>query len=124
MTENCIYIKDGFNKYGNYEKMDYIQLILNRDKPGETRNHNRLARGWIGIGKGNFVYGRVKLGDPYLITTDSPEYKSAFIFGTKYDIKPGETKYYYPILETEDFRANPKPIIRHGNYGLYELNNR
>jgi hypothetical protein len=34
------------------------------------------------------------------------------IEGTEYDIPEGGSKWYYPILDVEDFRDNPKPVLR------------
>jgi len=112
--ENLIYVKNDANT-----GRSFIDLILDGKKKGETRTHKRLTRKWVGISDGKKVYGRVRLGDPIEITNKSPEYKDAYIKGTEYDIKDGESKYYYPILEREDFRENPRDIQKHGNYGKY-----
>lgn len=113
-----IYIKDGHTSDG--ETVDFINLILDGKKKGETRTHKSLTRKWVGIAKDGYVYGRVRFGEPYLIDKDSPEYADSYIEGTEYDIADGEQKYYYPILEVEDFRDAPKPITKHGNYAQYE----
>ena len=113
-----IYIKDGHTDNG--ETVDFVNLILDGKKKGETRTHKSLTRKWVGIAKDGYVYGRVRFGDPYLIDKDSPEYADSYIEGTEYDIADGEQKYYYPILEVEDFRDAPKPITKHGNYAQYE----
>lgn len=113
-----IYIKDGHTADG--QTVDFINLILDGKKKGETRTHKSLTRKWVGIAKDGYVYGRVRFGEPYLIDKDSPEYADSYIEGTEYDIADGEQKYYYPILEVEDFRDAPKPITKHGNYAQYE----
>jgi hypothetical protein len=117
-TGTSIYIKDGHTADG--QTVDFINLILDGKKKGETRNHKSLTRKWVGIAKDGYVYGRVRFGEPYLIDKDSPEYADSYIEGTEYDIADGEQKYYYPILEIEDFRDAPKPITKHGNYAQYE----
>lgn len=117
-TENAIYIKDGHLPNG--ESVDFIGAILNGVKTGETRRHNRLARGWVGIVKDGLVYGRVRLGAPRTIRRGEPEYYSAMIAGTEYDVCPGGFVYYYPVLETMDFRNDPIPVLSHGHYAKYE----
>lgn len=117
-VERTIYIKDGHTESG--ETVSFIDLILDGKKKGETRTHKSLTRKWVGIAKDGLVYGRVRLGEPYLIGKDSPEYQYSFIEGTEYDLKDNEQKYYYPIEEIEDFRDNPKPIVSNGNYGTYQ----
>ena len=121
-TGSTIYIKDGHASNG--EAVNFIDLILDGKKKGETRTHKSLTRKWVGIAKDGYVYGRVRFGEPYLISKDSPEYKDSFIEGTEYDLKSNEQKYYYPILETEDFRDDPKPIESNGNYGTYRYQDR
>lgn len=118
-TELAIYVKDGHKANGG--TVDFIGAILDGRKKGETRDHKGLTRkSWVGLSKDGMVYGRVRLGEPYKISNTSPEYRDAMIEGTEYDIADGETKYYYPILEVEDFRDNPRPILQNGNYGKYE----
>ena len=119
---STIYIKDGHTEDGG--TVDFINLILDGKKKGETRTHKNLTRKWVGIAKDGKVYGRVRFGEPYLIDKNSPEYKDSYIKGTEYDLKENEQKYYYPILETEDFRDNPKPIEKNGNYGTYSYSER
>ena len=117
-TGTSIYIKDGHTADG--QTVDFVNLILDGKKKGETRSHKSLTRKWVGIAKDGYVYGRVRFGEPYLISKDSPEYAESYIEGTEYDIEDGEQKYYYPVLEIEDFRDDPKPITKHGNYAQYE----
>lgn len=117
--KNAIYIKDGHKSNG--EVVDFAAAILDGVKKGETRDHKRLPRGrWMGVAKDGQVFGRVMLGEPYMITKDMPEYRDAMIAGTEYDIKPRQPKYYYPVRRVEDFRNDPKPIVRHGVYAQYE----
>ena len=119
---STIYIKDGHTEDGG--TVDFINLILDGKKKGETRTHKNLTRKWVGIAKDGYVYGRVRFGEPYLIDKNSPEYKDSYIEGTEYDLKDNEQKYYYPIVETEDFRDAPKPIEKNGNYGTYSYSER
>ena len=119
---STIYIKDGHTEDGG--TVDFINLILDGKKKGETRTHKNLTRKWVGIAKDGKVYGRVRFGEPYLIDKNSPEYKDSYIEGTEYDLKDNEQKYYYPIVETEDFRDAPKPIEKNGNYGTYSYSER
>ena len=116
---STIYIKDG--KTSDGETVNFIDLILDGKKKGETRTHKNLTRKWVGIAKDGYVYGMVRLGEPKPINKNSPEYEDSFIEGTDYDLQDNEQKYYYPILETRDFRDNPKPIEKHGNYGTFTL---
>lgn len=123
MTENCIYIKDG-HLPGNARPLRFAYMILNGLKLYESRSHNRLIHNkWIGIARGNVVLGRVIFDKPVKAYHGSAPYIHSYIEATEYDIKPGETKYFYKVLAVEKFDT-PKPIIRHGNYGLYELDNR
>ena len=115
--ENTIYIKDGH--YDNGETINFIDAILDGQKKGETRTHKSMTRNWVGLGKDGQVYGRARFGEPQVLEKGTQEYRDSMIEGTEYDLKDGETKYYYPVLETEDFRDNPKPITRNGNYGQY-----
>ena len=116
--ENTIYINDG-HRHGR--KVDFVNAILDGVKKGETRSHKSLQRGWVGIAKDGIVYGRVKLGDPIVLKKGTKEYRDSLIKDTEFDIKDGETKYYYPILEVMDLRDNPRPITRNGNYGQYQF---
>jgi hypothetical protein len=125
-NRNAIYIPDGKMKDSG-EKVDFINLILDGKKLGETRTHNRLSSSqWLGLAKDGYVYGKVKFGKPYQITKDSPEYKASYIENvesadgrTDYDIAEDGTKWYYPVEAIEDFRDNPQPILQNGNYGKY-----
>jgi hypothetical protein len=118
--ESAIYVLDGKNKNG--KDVNFIDLILDGKKLGETREHKNLVKNkWVGLAKNGYVYGRVILGNPKEITKTSAEYKDAYIGGTNYDIVEEGKKYYYPILEKQDFRNNPIPLLREGNYGVYAL---
>ena len=114
---SAIYIKDGHTEDG--KTVDFVSLILDGKKKGETRTHKNITRKWVGIAKDGYVYGRVKFGEPYLIDKNSPEYKDSYISGTEYDLKDNEQKYYYPVEGIEDFRDDPKPIAKNGNYATY-----
>ena len=121
--ETVVYIKDGYNDETG-EAVDFINAILDGVKKGETRNHNSFPyKNWVGLAKGKAdgkVYGRVKFGKPYQITKESPEYQDALIAGTDYDIPEGGSKWYYPVLETEDFRDDPKPFRHIAQTGKYQ----
>lgn len=121
---NAIYVKDGHLENG--DTVDFIGLMLDGIKKGETRTHKNLSRSqWLGLAKDGEVYGRVKFGEPRILEKYGPDgnytqdYIDSAIEGTEYDIADGETKYYYPIESIEDFRDNPQPILRNGNYGRY-----
>ena len=118
--ENNIYIPDGHNKVTG-ETVDFANAILDGIKKGETRTHKSLTRKWVGIAKDGKVIGRVRLGDPIVLRKGTQEYRDSLIEGTEYDIKDGETKYYYPVIEVMDLRDNPRPILRNGNYGQYQF---
>ena len=117
--ENAIYINDGHTVNG--ETVDFASAILDGIKKGETRTHKSLTRKPVGIVHDGYIIGRVQLGDPQILTRDSAEYANSLIEGTEYDIQPDQIKYYYPIIWTEDFRKNPKPVLQHGNYAKYIL---
>ena len=121
--ETVVYIKDGYNDETG-EAVDFINAILDGVKKGETRNHNSFPyKNWVGLAKGKAdgkVYGRVKFGKPYQITKESPEYQDALIAGTDYDIPEGGSKWYYPVLEIEDFRDDPKPFRPIAQTGKYQ----
>ena len=110
--DRAVYIKDGTDANGNI--VSFTDLILDGKKLGETRNTKNLPVGeWVGITKGGknpSVVGRVIFGDPIRITNQSPEYASAYIDGTNYGLKNGESKWYYPIVQVEDFRDNPRKM--------------
>ena len=113
-----IYVPDGTRADGT--KVNFAEAILDGTKKGETRTHKNLTRKWVGVARDGKVIGRVRLGDPKLIDNKSPEYKDALIEDTEYDLKDGETKYYYPVEEVQDLRDNPREITQNGNYGKYQ----
>lgn len=118
--ENTIYIKDGHTKDGKV--VDFANAILDGVKKGETRTHKSLTRKWVGIAKDGYVIGRVKLGEPVILRRGTQEYADSLIEGTEYDIKDGQTRYYYPVEEVMDFRHNPRPVLRNGSmYGQYQF---
>lgn len=122
-VETAISVPDGTDANGN--PVDFIGLMLDRIKKGETRDYPSMAKKmisqnkWEGLAKNKLVYGRVRFGKPIEITKESPEYKDAMIEGTNFDIKDGGTKWYYPVLEVEDFRDNPIPTIQGHNSPVY-----
>jgi hypothetical protein len=125
--ETAVYVKDG--KLDNGDAYDFVGKMLDREKKYETRDHNRLPRGWVGLsrgGKGPVVEGRVNLGNPIPFQryeadgkTETQIYLDSKIKGTDFDMGPDDTKYAYPILDVEDFRDNPRPITTKGQYGKY-----
>ena len=118
MLENAIYINDGHRSDGTV--VDFAHAILNRVKTGETRTHKSLTRKWVGIVWHGMVIGRIRLGEPQPLNRNSAEYAGALIEGTEFDLREGEIRYYYPVLEVEDFGNKPRPVLRHGNYAQYE----
>lgn len=108
------------------ESVDFIDLIFSGKKLGETRSHNRMKRGWVGIANENKeVVGEIKFGEPIKITKESPEYKDAYIQDTDFDIddKIGY-KYYYPIEDKRMFDS-PKPLVaKYQMYNKYSLDGR
>lgn len=117
-TENAVYIQDGHTADGRI--VDFASAILDGVKKGETRRHKSLTRKWVGIVKNGMVVGRVRFGAPTPIDAGSPQYRDAMIAGTEYDVRPGGFVYYYPVLETMDFRNDPIPVLSHGHYAKYE----
>ena len=85
----------------------------------ETRTHTRLRRGLVGIVHDGRVIGEVIIGFPVEIRRDSAEYGTAMIAGTEYDIPQDGMKYGYPVTVVNDWRDNPRPVLRHGNYAVY-----
>lgn len=117
VQESAIYINDGHRADGS--TVDFAGAILDGKKKGETRGHNRLTRKWVGIVHGGKVVGRVRLGMPRLLEKGTQDYKDSLIEGTEFDLKKGETKFYYPVEDFQDFRDNPREVIRYGNYAAY-----
>lgn len=118
-----VHIPDGIDT-ATGEPVDFISLILDGIKKGETRSvGSGLPVGkWVGLAKNGVVYGRVKFGEHITITKDSPEYGDAMIAGTDYDIPDGESKWYYPVVEVMDLRDDPRTEVRRGpKYGSYQF---
>ena len=114
--KTCIFIPDSCG-------INFAFLILDRLKRGETRKltvHLPVGK-WLGIARNGMVVGEIVLGKPIIISNKSAEYADSFIAGTEYDLRDGETKCYYPILDVVDMRNDPKPYKRYNQtYGGYE----
>ena len=109
-NETAVTIKDGMFTKGPHkgEAVKFADAILDGDKRGETRPKKTLPRNkWVGINRDGEIIGRVKFGDPIEITKESAEYNDAMIKNTDYDMEDGQTKWYYPIIDKQDFRKNP-----------------
>lgn len=108
--ETAVTIKDGVFTKGPHkgEAVKFADAILDDKKHGETRPKKTLPRNkWVGINRDGMIIGRVKFGDPIEITRESDEYDDAMIENTDYDIEEGQTKWYYPVIDKQDFRKNP-----------------
>ena len=124
--ETAIFIPDGLMQNSG-DPVSFTDLILDGKKLGETRNAGTTRFRpdvWYGIAKEGKVVGAVKFGEAKEITRDSPEYESAMIKGTNYDIPENGAKLYYPIVDTVDMRDDPKPVLRHSpRYAIYRPGN-
>ena len=108
----------------NCSVFPFIYYILNGSKTVETRTRN-VFKNLIGervalirTGKGiPMVYGYATLGTPYRVGRDDSRSRvHAFIACTEYDIKPGKTKLFYPLLDVKSCDPYPVPTdrINHG----------
>ena len=100
----------------NTKKANYIGMILNGTKTEETRSQRTLDKF---IGKKVFVtdkdkvYGWVVLGEPHKYTEEEfrkteNQKKHRVPKGDEYDVKPGGSKWAYPIESYERFDSPKK----------------
>ena len=110
MDDTALYIKNTANA-------DYIGMIFNGAKTEETRSRRTLDA-FIGkdfyVTDGKYVYGSIVLGEPHKYTeaefhNRKNQLKHRVPKGDKYDIKPGETKWAYPIESYKKF-DEPKKL--------------
>ena len=107
MDDTALYIK-------NTPKANYIGMIFNGTKTEETRSRRTLDA-FIGkdfyVTDGKYVYGSVVLGEPHQYTEEEfhkieNQKKHRVPKGDEYDVKPGGTKWAYPI---ESYNKFDKP---------------
>ena len=107
MDDTALYIK-------NTDKANYIGMIFNGAKTEETRSRRTLDA-FIGkdfyVTDGKYVYGSIVLGEPHQYTEEEfhqkkNQLKHRVPVGDEYDIKPGGTKWAYPI---ESYKKFDKP---------------
>lgn len=105
--DTALYIK-------NTDKANYIGMIFNGAKTEETRSRRTLDA-FIGkdfyVTDGKYVYGSIVLGEPHQYTEEEfrkkkNQLKHRVPVGDVYDIKPGGTKWAYPI---ESYKKFDKP---------------
>ena len=110
MDDTALYIK-------NTDKANYIGMIFNGAKTEETRSRRTLDA-FIGkdfyVTDGKYVYGSIVLGEPHQYTEaefhkKKNQLKHRVPVGDKYDIKPGGTKWAYPIESHKKF-DKPKKL--------------
>ena len=107
MDDTALYIK-------NTNKANYIGMIFNGTKTEETRSRRTLDA-FIGkdfyVTDGKYVYGSIVLGEPHKYTAEEfhkieNQKKHRVPKGDEYDVKPGGTKWAYPI---ESYNKFDKP---------------
>ena len=110
MDDTALYIK-------NTKKANYIGMIFNGTKTEETRSRRTLDA-YIGkeffVTDGEKVYGKIVLGEPHKYTEEEfhkleNQKKHRVPKGDEYDVKPGGTKWAYPIESYERF-DKPKKL--------------
>lgn len=122
-TAIAAYIPNGVKENG--DEVDFIDAMFNGSKKYETRQTRNLRlddEGWVGVtrgGKNGEVVGRIRFGEPVRFQrydengNETQIYKDSLIKGTqRYDMEEGDTKWAYPVLEVEDFRDNPRPVLK------------
>ena len=116
MDDTALYIK-------NTAKANYIGMIFNGAKTEETRSRRTLDA-FIGkdfyVTDGKYVYGSIVLGEPHQYTEaefhkKKNQLKHRVPVGDKYDIKPGGTKWAYPIESYNKF-DEPKKLSESTEY--------
>ena len=112
--------------YFNCKHDPFIALILLRLKRDETRTRNTF-RAIIGErvaliesgknGRPAIIRGYATIGTPRRVSYDNTRArKSARILGTQYDIKPGSTKIFYPMINPRSCKPYVLPAD-HTNHG-------
>lgn len=109
MDDTALYIK-------NTKKANYIGMIFNGTKTEETRSRRTLDA-FIGkdfyVTDGEKVYGTIVLGEPHKYTEEEfhkleNQKKHRVPKGDEYDVKPGGSKWAYPIESYERFNKPKK----------------
>ena len=116
MDDIALYIK-------NTDKANYIGMIFNGTKTEETRS-TRTLDAFIGkdfyVTDGKYAYGSIVLGEPHKYTEAEfhkleNQRKHRVPKGDKYDVKPGGTKWAYPIESYSKF-DKPKKLSESKEY--------
>lgn len=91
----------------NCRERDFIEDILTRAKPYETRPSDTLralvGKKHIALIQTRHIHARIVRGYVDIVGSEVISYdniearKSAKIYGTSYDIKPGQTKVFYKL---------------------------
>lgn len=109
----------------NCKAAPFIDDMLNRRKPDETRRYNtlravigkRIALIETGTHKTGIIRGYATITGSRVVSYDDVSArKSACIYGTPYDIMPGETKVFYKLSRVRACKPYPLPEdhINHG----------
>ena len=114
-----------FGIYINCKAEPFISDILSRRKPEETRPYDtlhavtgkRVALIETGTGPVGIIRGYATITGSRVVSYDDiSARKSACIYGTLYDIKPGETKVFYKLNRVRPCKPYPLPE-NHVNHG-------
>lgn len=109
----------------NCKAAPFIAEILARLKRDETRTRDmlraiigqRVALIETGTGPAPIIRGYATIGTPRRVSFDDIDARrTARILGTSYDIQPGGTKVFYPLLRVRPCKPYPLPT-EHTNHG-------
>jgi len=120
-----------FGAYINCKTVPFIDLIAARLKPYETRSRDTLGAligkriDLIETGKGApVILARATVKSSTIVCYEDVAMRAAArILGTPYDIKPGQTKVFYELVNVRAVKPHPVPTnrINHGRaYTEYE----
>ena len=114
-----------FGIYINCKTEPFIRDILSRRKPEETRPYDtlhavtgkRVAIIETGTSRTGIIRGYATITGSRVVSYDDVSArKSACIYGTPYDIMPGETKVFYKLSSVMACKPYPLPE-NHINHG-------
>lgn len=113
-----------FGMYVNCSKTPFVDLMAARLKPWETRPRNTLGPlvgkrvDIIETGKGKpTIKATATVRSSTIVSYDDVTMrKAACIYGTDYDIKPGQTKVFYELVNVRKVKPRRVPTdhINHG----------
>lgn len=114
-----------FGIFINCKEAPFVNDILSRCKLEETRPYDvlravvgkRVALIETGTSPVGIIHGYATITGSRIVSYDDiPARKSACIYGTPYDIMPGETKVFYKLSRVRPCKPYPLPE-NHINHG-------